>query len=125
VGGILSVRGFAPMSLGPKLQVADRFDPAASLVNFNKGGSKQLYFNVELEFPIFQKVGIRGVLFYDVGNAFDDGEAINWTQMRSSVGFGFRWYSPVGPLRFEWGIPLKALPGEEPIVFEFTIGTFY
>ena len=23
-----------------------------------------------------------------------------------SVGFGFRWQSPIGPLRFEWGIPL-------------------
>jgi outer membrane protein insertion porin family len=125
LGGILSVRGFPPMSLGPKLKVADRYDPAATLVDFNKGGNKQLYFNFELEFPIFQKVGILGVIFLDTGNAFDDHESISWERMRSSVGFGFRWYSPVGPLRFEWGIPLRPLPGEEPIVFEFTIGNFF
>jgi len=45
--------------------------------------------------------------------------------IRKSVGFGFRWFSPIGPLRFEWGIPLDAQPGEDPLVFEFTIGNFF
>jgi outer membrane protein insertion porin family len=44
---------------------------------------------------------------------------------RASWGFGLRWFSPIGPLRFEWGIPFKPLPGEQPIVFEFTIGNFF
>ena len=42
-----------------------------------------------------------------------------------SVGFGFRWFSPIGPLRFEWGIPLTKRPDDEPILFEFTIGNFF
>ena len=42
--------------------------------------------------------------------------------LRTSWGFGFRWFSPIGPLRFEWGFPYKPLPGEEPYIFEFTIG---
>ncbi len=45
--------------------------------------------------------------------------------IRRSVGFGFRWFSPIGPLRFEWGIPLDAQVGEQPLVFEFTIGNFF
>jgi len=45
--------------------------------------------------------------------------------IRKSVGFGFRWISPIGPLRFEWGIPLDAQVGEDPLVFEFTIGNFF
>ena len=44
---------------------------------------------------------------------------------RASWGFGFRWFSPIGPLRFEWGVPFRTLPGEQPIVFEFTIGNFF
>ena len=40
-------------------------------------------------------------------------------------GFGIRWFSPLGPLRFEWGFPLKPLPYEESSVFEFTIGNFF
>jgi outer membrane protein insertion porin family len=42
--------------------------------------------------------------------------------LRSSWGFGLRWFSPIGPLRFEWGFPYKPLPGEDSVVFEFTIG---
>ena len=45
--------------------------------------------------------------------------------LRTSAGFGFRWFSPIGPLRFEWGLPLYRLPGEDKIVFEFTIGSFF
>ena len=45
--------------------------------------------------------------------------------IRTSVGFGFRWFSPIGPLRFEWGIPLDRQENEEPLVFEFTIGNFF
>ena len=42
--------------------------------------------------------------------------------LRTSWGFGFRWFSPIGPLRFEWGFPFRTLPGEQPMIFEFTIG---
>ena len=45
--------------------------------------------------------------------------------MRTSVGFGIRWQSPLGPLWFEWGFPIKRLPYEEPSKFEFTIGGFF
>ena len=45
--------------------------------------------------------------------------------VRTSVGFGVRWFSPLGPLRFEWGFPLDPLPYEKPFVFEFTIGNFF
>jgi outer membrane protein insertion porin family len=47
------------------------------------------------------------------------------TGLRKSVGFGFRWFSPIGPLRFEWGIPLDPQLNEDPLVFEFTIGNFF
>ena len=43
-----------------------------------------------------------------------------------SFGFGFRWFSPIGPLRFEWGIPItKRNPLDKSIIFEFTIGNFF
>ncbi|NVL83634.1 BamA/TamA family outer membrane protein, partial [Escherichia coli] len=45
--------------------------------------------------------------------------------LRWSTGFGIRWFSPLGPLRFEWGFPLNKLSYEESSVFEFTIGNFF
>jgi outer membrane protein insertion porin family len=136
VGGIYSVRGFRPRSLGPTVKVPTSPDPGAKLFEFPKGGNKELVFNLELEFNIFAKVGIKGVLFFDAGNAFDDSENFTvypdlagWREnkplLRTAWGFGLRWFSPIGPLRFEWGLPLVRQPGEERIVFEFTIGNMF
>jgi outer membrane protein insertion porin family len=73
------------------------------------------------------------VLFYDAGNAFARG--VPFFQDRTypnlplglfhSVGFGFRWFSPIGPLRFEWGFPLTRRITDQPIAFEFTIGNSF
>ena len=60
-----------------------------------------------------------------LGEDLDPLRAAAFVNLRTSVGFGFRWFSPIGPLRFEWGIPLYLLPGEDKIVFEFTIGNFF
>jgi outer membrane protein insertion porin family len=77
-------------------------------------------------------VGLRGVVFYDAGNAYSDKEPFFRPVdtrlplgLYHSVGFGFRWFSPIGPLRFEWGIPLNPRPGDQIPLFEFTIGNFF
>ena len=149
VGGIFNIRGYAPLSLGPKLRTQPPGDVGQSLGSLPLGGNMQVIWNSEVEFPLFKKVGISGVLFYDMGNAYNledrycsglqrQNSAVSikfdpcfraseslTKGLRKSVGFGFRWISPIGPLRFEWGIPLDAQPGEDPLVFEFTIGNFF
>ncbi len=132
LGGINTVRGYLLRSLSPTRDVGSACDPTTGITQFNAGGDKQFILNVELEFPIFEKVGIRGVIFYDAGNAFARNEAFFQDKQDQlplglfhSVGFGFRWFSPIGPLRFEWGIPLNRRPGDQPVLFEFTIGNFF
>ncbi|HEY4175583.1 MAG TPA: outer membrane protein assembly factor BamA [Kofleriaceae bacterium] len=148
VGGIYDIRGYAPRSLGPKLLTQTPGDVGQGLGELPLGGNMQVIINNEIEFPLFKKVGISGVVFFDMGNAYNlenrycsglhrensslsvkfdpcfDASRSLTTGLRKSVGFGFRWFSPIGPLRFEWGIPLDAQPGEDPLVFEFTIGNF-
>ena len=148
VGGIYDIRGYAPRSLGPKLLTQPPGDIGQELGTLPLGGNMQIIFNSEVEFPLFKKVGISGVVFYDMGNAYNlESRYCSGLQrknsstpiqfdpcfrldsltsgIRKSVGFGFRWQSPIGPLRFEWGIPLDAQIGEDPLVFEFTIGNFF
>jgi len=86
------------------------------------GGKEQLFYQAEFEFPLITEAGIKGVVFYDIGNADD---VLALSEFRSDVGFGFRWFSPIGPLRFEWGFPLERRPElEEPaVVFQFAIGS--
>lgn len=125
VGGIFTVRGFPRFSLGPTVSTGCERSPDSAMCAFNKGGNKQFIVNAEIEFPILQQVGIRGVVFVDAGNAFDDDENIDILALRSSWGFGIRWWSPMGPLRFEWGFPIDRRPGEDRYVFEFTIGNAF
>jgi outer membrane protein insertion porin family len=128
VGGPLSVRGFYRYSLGPTIQVPDDPTPTgASTDDLNIGGTEQMVGNAEFEFPIFQKLQIRGVLFADGGNAFDkrDDYLDKLEQFRFAWGFGIRWFSPIGPLRFEWGFPFAPREGEQSSVFDFSIGNFF
>ena len=125
VGGIFSVRGFQRNSLSPTIPAASGKDPSASLIQFPVGGNKQLIFNAEIEIPIYRQMGIVAVAFFDAGNSYAEEESLDLAQLRTSAGFGFRWWSPMGPLRFEWGFPIRPKPGEEPMVFEFTIGSAF
>lgn len=149
-GGIYSVRGFVPRGLGPTIDVPlSGDDVTAETRPFTIGGNKEAVFNLEVEFPIIEAAGIKGVIFADAGNAFDDAEGFFYAGtphelippayllgstraidpplgLYYSWGFGFRWFSPIGPLRFEWGIPItKRNPRDDSVLFEFTIGNFF
>lgn len=90
------------------------------------GGDKFVQFNVEYLIPLLKDQGIVGVLFYDMGNVFNDDESIDLGNLRSSTGFGFRWYSPVGPIRIEYGYKLDVKEGEEKGgQWEFSMGSAF
>ncbi len=133
LGGIQTLRGFRLRTVSPTVLVATDSRPDASTAPFDVGGNKQVIFNLELEFPLIAGAGVRGVVFYDAGNAYAPNERFFQDRqdpnvilgMFHSVGFGFRWFSPIGPLRFEWGIPLTKRPRDEPINFEFNIGNSF
>ncbi|OGQ82327.1 MAG: outer membrane protein assembly factor BamA [Deltaproteobacteria bacterium RIFCSPLOWO2_12_FULL_57_22] len=109
-GGINSVRGFADRSLGPKEG------------NDVVGGDKQAVLNAELLFPILEQYGLRGVAFFDMGQAFAESESFNLGDFRRSVGAGARWLSPFGPLRVEFGFPLNKKSGDDTSVVGFSLG---
>ncbi len=95
---------------------------AVQQANTVVGGKQQAYFMTELEFPLAKEAGMRAVIFYDTGMAEDDLVA---SRLRSDVGFGIRWFSPMGPLRFEFGFPLdrQAEFGERSNNFQFAVGS--
>lgn len=116
IGGPSNVRGFlfgqiSPMFCG---------DPI--------GGSKAMFTNIELQFPITQDFNLKGVVFYDGGTGWDNpytnscpaGITNNSFNYRHAVGFGFRMLSPV-PVRIDWGFKLdrKKKLGETPSEVHF------
>jgi outer membrane protein insertion porin family len=73
------------------------------------GGTNKFVTNHEIEFPLIPDADIRAVAFFDAGNAWDDHQELIPVFL-ADLGWGIRWYSPLGPLRFEWGYPLTQIP---------------
>jgi outer membrane protein insertion porin family len=110
-GGINSVRGYRFRRLGPKDENGHEY-----------GGAKQLVNNAEVIFPLINSAGFKGVLFYDAGQAFDDDEQIQLSELRLGWGYGIRWASPLGPIRVEIGYPVDPREGETSPVTMFSFG---
>jgi len=119
-GGINSVRGFRILSLGQRVPLLDQF--GRNLGRTSIGGSQQLIFNNDLIFPIVESIGLKGVVFFDAGNAFLAARGIDLGQMRLASGGGIRWLSPIGPLRIEIGVPLNPRVGDDRQTVMFTFG---
>ena len=134
-GGINSVRGFKDRTLGPHGTVHACSDgtpvlpgPAcgggATLVTVASkeviGGDKLAVLNNEVLFPVYEQYGLRGVAFFDIGQAFN---SFDFNDFRMSVGAGVRWMSPFGPLRVELGFPLNKKKGDDPSVIGFSLGS--
>ncbi len=112
IGGLNTVRGFDYASISPK-------DP---LTGDRIGGEKMMIYNFEYRFPLFKEAGIVGLFFMDMGNVFSKDESYTFSGIKKSVGTGIRWYSPLGPLRLEYGKVLSPKEDEPSGNWEFSIG---
>lgn len=87
------------------------------------GGNGQLLLNLDYRFPIAGP--IKGNVFVDAGNVWGNWRSINLSEIKTGVGVGIRYLSPVGPIRLETGWKLDRLPGEDPYVIFFSVGNAF
>jgi outer membrane protein insertion porin family len=96
LGGANTVRGFSNFDIGP-----------IDINNQPLGGDTMAYSNLELTFPIIDRV--RGAVWNDVG--FLDARPFHytdaWEELNMAAGVGLRLNLPIGPLRLDYGIPYK------------------
>jgi outer membrane protein insertion porin family len=119
-GGIGSVRGFEPNSLGP-----------VDATGLATGGNKSVSANIELLFPVpgmGKEKSVRMSTFVDAGAIY--GPVVQnvlpqATGMRYSTGVALTWISPVGPLKISLGYPLSQHPGDKYQKFQFTLGQLF
>ena len=110
LGGIRDIRGFDTNTISPKDPITDELI----------GGKSMWFMNAEFTFPVVKDVGLNAVVFFDAGNVY----ASSWDfdSIKKSVGGGFRWMSPMGPLRLEYGYILDPEPDEGDGRWDFTMG---
>jgi outer membrane protein insertion porin family len=128
MGGARNMRGFNLEDIGPRRLARNK--NTQTLEPFNFGGLYSLLGTIELEHPLIKEAGLKWVLFYDTGNVWEqyigkDGDF----RLRANYGFGFRWFSPIGVLRFEFGFPIKpkneGIHRESSNQFNFDIGQLF
>jgi outer membrane protein insertion porin family len=115
-GGVGSVRGFETASLGPQ-------DALGNTI----GGRRKVVANAEVFFPLpGTKPGDQSVrlsVFADAGEIHDAGFQPTLESFRFSTGIGLAWNSPVGPLKFSYGVPINKKVGDKVQHFQFQVGT--
>ena len=119
------LRGFEPGGIGPR-------DTGAT-ENDTLGGNLYLVGRLEAEFPLGlpEEYGVRGGVFYDVGNLWDLADVDLGTStvsgesgsFRHVVGVSIYWDTPVGPLQFNLSDAIKKETYDREQKFEVTLQT--
>jgi len=113
LGGMYTIRGYKDGDVSPKDSEGHEY-----------GGNKYLLFSGEVTFPIVESAKIKGVIFFDAGQSYAEGDTY-FSSMRESAGFGIRWFSPLGPLRLEYGRKLNPKKDESSGRWDFSIGGLF
>lgn len=108
-GGSTTVRGYQQDRLGtPQLLDGN---------GLSVGGNGLLILNAEIRTAITREIGIA--TFVDAGNVFPRVSDMHFGDMRTSLGAGIRYRSPLGPLRVDIGWKLGALRSTDSRRWEF------
>ena len=112
-GGTNSIRGFQFRGVGP----------VDSTTGEQVGGNILLLGTVEYTMPVYADM-VRGAFFVDVGKVDTDTEDLNFSNMRASVGIGFRAKVPFmgnSVVSIDMGFPVirKESDDDQTITFNF------
>jgi outer membrane protein insertion porin family len=132
LGGIGSLRGFSPRTVCPtRSNLVSNFADGnglgvPSINNVYLGGKVEALVNLEYTVPLIKEAGLKGVVFFDAGNS-QDTIGDTFSNFLASYGGGIRWFSPIGPLRLEYGIPINPRTGidKKSGRLEFSIGSIF
>jgi outer membrane protein assembly factor BamA len=98
IGGSTTIRGYNEKGLGPVFTSED-------LAGKPAGGRYLIITNLELRRPLFWRFG--GTVFLDAGNTYARIKEITPLSIRFSAGMGLQFFTPIGPIRFDYAMRLK------------------
>jgi outer membrane protein insertion porin family len=103
-GGATTVRGYEEQLLGPSIKDEEGF------VSKARGGKLLLLANAEIRIPIYWL--FVGELFVDAGNVWREIKQFSPPQIKFTTGAGLALLTPIGPIRFDYGVKLMKEPSD-------------
>jgi outer membrane protein insertion porin family len=85
------------------------------------GGTSEMLGN--LEYVVHMPFGVQLAGFFDTGNVYGYNTKFDPTDLKYAAGAGFRWSSPFGPIRLDYGFNLNRQPTEKVGAFNFSVGS--
>ena len=118
LGGPSSVRSYEKDAV-PPLGATTLHDGSTAYTI--QGGSSMFNANLELRFPVYGS--LNGVVFQDIGTLSQSGIFGLTKTWYPGTGFGLRFKTPIGSLRFDIGWKWKKrFAGDLPYAFHLTLG---
>ncbi len=105
LGGADTLRGFSEDAVNPS------------------GGTVTAIYNTELQLRITDSFKVAG--FFDAGILGNDINSLDVDNVRESAGMGLRYFTPLGPIRLDWGFILDRQAGEPANRLHFSFGYFF
>ncbi len=115
VGGDFTIRGYKYGYAGPL--DPNTKDPI--------GAKRQLILSAEANYPIYKNI-LYGAVFYDTGLGFNDWSELKTQNLRGGFGVGIRFITPFAPIKLDWAIKTKKVPGDTSRSrIHFVLGVFF
>jgi outer membrane protein insertion porin family len=92
-GGSNSLRGWNRAELGPKRESGTPL-----------GGKSIFESNLEIRYPVVWRLSL--VAFFEAGNVWEKSWSYDFNSLGYAAGSGLRFETPIGPVRFDVGVPL-------------------
>lgn len=127
-GGVGSVRGYKTASLGPCEDATTGAPIPCTSATDRSGGNRRFVGSMEVLAPMpgtGLDRSVRLAAFVDAGQVWSKSQQVDFGDLRYSAGVGLAWFSPIGPMKFSYAVPLQVQEGDKEERFQFQLGSVF
>jgi outer membrane protein insertion porin family len=127
-GGVGSVRGYKTASLGPCEDATTGAPITCTSSTDRSGGNRRFVGSMEVLAPMpgtGLDRSVRLAAFVDAGQVWSKSQPVDFGDLRYSAGVGLAWFSPIGPMKFSYAVPLQVQEGDKEERFQFQLGSVF
>ena len=108
-------------SLGGNYRMINRAELFFPFLGADDTADKRISLFIDHGYTFLRASGLYGTASRELGTR----DEVSVGNMRSSMGVGFEWLSPIGPFGIHYAVPIEQKAGDATDSFQITLGTFF